>query len=75
MSKNPWTEWRIPAPLDFEVGQTYIVRSYHESGLWADFLLTITGQTPDGDFGFRVETMLDGSPGLMEGWDEGRASA
>ena len=69
MRANPWAEWTIEPPIDFEVGKTYIVRANHDdTGLWADLLITITECTEQGDFGFEVETMLDGSPKMMEGW-------
>ena len=68
MSTNPWVEWTIEPPIDFNVGESYIVRANHDKGYWADFLITITERTERGDFGFEIETMLDGSPGMVEGW-------
>ena len=70
---SPWVEWAIEQPIDFEVGESYIVRANHESGLyWCDLLIEITEKTPGGNFGFKALTMLDGSPGMLDGWLSGR---
>lgn len=71
---DPWSEWTVEPPLNFVVGATYIVRCTHDSGYWATFLVTVTEKTADGDYGFDIETMLDGSEGLVDGWDRGRRS-
>lgn len=65
---HPLLDWTIEPPLNFEVGQTYIVKANHPGGYWADFLITITEKTPTGDFGMNLETILDGSPGIIEGY-------
>ena len=72
-NKNSLEDWTIEQPLDFEVSQTYIARAYHVRGYWADFLITITEKTPEGHFGFNLDTILNGTPGIVKGYLRGRA--
>jgi hypothetical protein len=67
---NPLEEWTIEPPIDFKVGETYIARAMHDKGYWADFLITITEKTENGDYGFTLDTILDGSPGILEGYTQ-----
>jgi hypothetical protein len=64
--------WSIELPLDFVPGETYIVKARSDSGLWASLLITAKGYDEDSKiWDIKLETVLDGSPGLVEGYDGG----
>lgn len=60
--------WSLEKPLDFVVGETYVVRANHDDGFWASMLITIVGENVD-SFEFELNALLDGSPGLVDGYD------
>jgi len=69
---DPWASWQIELG-GFEVGETYVVRAHHVSGVWGDFLITAVAYHIEDDlWEINVETCLDGSPGLVDGWDSKR---
>ncbi len=51
------------------VGETYIVKANHDDGFWASMLITVKGEQDD-VFEFELDTILDGSPGLVNGYDQ-----
>ena len=67
---NALEHWRIDGSIDFEVGKSYVVDLIHDKGFWAQALITI--QTTDGEgYHFKLDTLLTGSPGLVEGFLNG----
>jgi hypothetical protein len=61
-------DWQIDLPLDLEVGKSYIVKAKHKQ-FWASLLITVTGYDPAMGWKIDLETILDGSPGIVEGFD------
>jgi hypothetical protein len=78
---GPMGDWRFNPlpPNDWEVGKTYVARAESGDGrYWAKFVLTVTRKEFDevaGDYiyGFTLDACLDGTPGFVDGWDEGVA--
>ena len=65
---NPLDGWSFEQPVDFEIGETYVVKANHVNGYWASMLITIVN-CEDGVYEFQLETILDGSEGLVDGYD------
>ncbi len=66
-------DWSIELPLDFVPGETYIVNAKSDSGLWASLLILIKGYNTDNKiWEIKLETVLDGSPGLVEAYDKAK---
>lgn len=60
--------WSFDEPVEFEIGETYVVTATHDRGFWASMLIIII-DCVDGNYEFRLETLLDGSEGLVDGYD------
>lgn len=69
--RDSMQDWQLEPPLNFRLGETYIVRANHVSGrFWADLLIEITEYYPEsGVWKIELRTVLDGSPGLVAGFD------
>lgn len=70
-------DWKFAPPLDgsYEIGETCAVNFDIENGrFWARAIVTITEKWLDEDcggwcYGFNLDTLTDGSPGLLDGFD------
>lgn len=71
-ANNNLEGWSFEKPIDFEVGETYVVDANHDSGIWASMLITIVGKKKD-MYEFELNTLLDGAPGLVDGYDNARS--
>lgn len=69
--------WKIDPPLDgsYEVGKSYMVDfDVNDGRFWASGIITITEKWFDEDcggycYGFTLDTLVDGSPGILDGFD------
>lgn len=71
IDRDPMQDWQLEPPLNFALGETYIVRAHHVSGrFWADLLIEPTEYYPESAcWKIELRTILDGSPGLVAGFD------
>lgn len=60
-------DWTIEQPVEFVAGGTYIVKANHIKGFWAKLLIEIL-EKEDEFYRFKILTLLDGSPGMLEGY-------
>ncbi len=64
--------WKIDMSIPFEVGETCIVRATsYDDNFWASLLITVLDIDNQDGMKIKVETVLDGSPGIVDAYFNG----